>query len=815
MPRSKPHPGSGAPQGASLPRAATVADPGDVTFLLGVVRRNWRLIVAIGAAGLLVGGLYFVLAKPLYLASSRILIDFRRLSPVGENELLINFKVNDAAVDSQTTIIESEGLMRAAIERLALHDDPEFIGTARWWKSILGFAGLVRDPARMTHDERMQTALETFAKRLKAQRVGISYVLETSFRSDDPAKAARIVDEVAAGYVRDQLTTKQDVASGANDWFSKRIQVLNDQVAQAQNAAVAYRKDNQVMLAVGKYVDEQQVVDIGGRLTTARNDRASAESKLARIVDVLSTSKLEGGVGDEFQNQVIVGLRKKYFELARAAAENASRYGEGHEAVVRARASMKEIENAIANEFQRIAQGYRSDAMVTQAREDALTREMQSLATRSAEAQKARVEMTQLDSVVQNFQSIRDNFLSRYAELSQEQSFPITEARVLNRASVPQRAYSPRASLSLAGGLGIGLMLGFLAALSIEIFSRRARKRESVEIVTGTPCLAYLPDLDGARDWRSVLAALRVHLAAWQARAARQFRAGARRRPLRRIEVAFAAAANRAVASLVDASEKAGSRWPALAPGRSAADAPDHLQAAASEPFGIFAEGLRGIKIATHARFDGQRGAVLAFISARPGEGSSTVAANFAAIAASAGQRTVLMDVDLRRSSLTRRIAPAAQTGLQTVYRDFSKLLKAFTLLTSGVHFLPAVDRDTQIHPSELIASTDMRQLIDLLGRTFDLIVLDLPPATSVIDGRAIADLVDGYVLIVEWNRTTLETLGEAMADNPQIARKLIGFAFNKVDLAEAKRIGDYAAVVDREYRDTEATPATVAARTG
>jgi polysaccharide biosynthesis transport protein len=784
MPRSKPHPGSRTLQGSSLPRAATVADPGDITFLLGVVRRNWRLVVSIGAAGLLVGGLYLVLAKPLYLASSRILIDFRRLSPVGENELLLNFKVNDAAVDSQTTIIESEGLMRAAVERLALQNDPEFIGTARWWKSILGFAGLMRDPARMTNDERMQTALETFARRLKAQRVGISYVLEATFRSEDPAKAVRIVDEVAAGYVRDQLSAKQDVASGANDWFSKRIQVLNDQVAQAQNAAVAYRKDNQVMLAVGKYVDEQQVVDISARLTAARNDRASAESKLARIQEVLSTSKLEGGVGDEFQNQVIVGLRKKYFDLARAAAENASRYGESHEAVVRARASMKEIENAIADEFQRIAQGYRSDAMVAKAREESLTREMESLATRSAEAQKARVEMTQLDSVVQNFQTIRDNFLSRYAELSPEQSFPITEARVLNRASIPQKPHSPRASLALAGGLGVGLMLGFLAALGVEIFSRRARKRESVEMVTGAPCLAYLPDLDGVRTWRGALMALRAA-------------------PL-----------------LSDVWERAGKRWPAFAPAKIlgdkiAADTPDHLQVAASQPFGIFAEGLRSIKIAAQARFDGQRGAVLAFISARPGEGSSTVAANFAAIAASAGQRTVLMDADLRRSALTRRIAPAAQTGLQTVYRDFSRLLKAFTLLTSGVHFLPAVGHDSQIHPSELIASADMRQLVDLLRRTFDLIVLDLPPATAVIDGRAIADVVDGYILIVEWNRTTLETLGEAVADNPQIARKLIGFAFNKVDLGEAKRIGDYAAVVDREYRDKEATPATAAARTG
>jgi succinoglycan biosynthesis transport protein ExoP len=208
---------------------------------------------------------------------------------------------------------------------------------------------------------------------------------------------------------------------------------------------------------------------------------------------------------------------------------------------------------------------------------------------------------------------------------------------------------------------------------------------------------------------------------------------------------------------------------------------------------------------------------VLAFVSAQPGEGSSTVAANFASLAAGAGQRTILMDADLRRRTLSRRLAPAAEMGLQSVYRDLSKLLKAFSLFRGGVHFLSAVEGDSGIHPSELIASAEMRQLTDLLRRTFDLIVLDLPPAIATIDGRAVADLVDAYVLVVEWNRTTLETLGEAMAENPQIARKLIGFAFNKVDVAEAKRIGDYAAVIDREYREKGSRPAVLgdaAART-
>jgi succinoglycan biosynthesis transport protein ExoP len=130
------------------------------------------------------------------------------------------------------------------------------------------------------------------------------------------------------------------------------------------------------------------------------------------------------------------------------------------------------------------------------------------------------------------------------------------------------------------------------------------------------------------------------------------------------------------------------------------------------------------------------------------------------------------------------------------------------------VHFLPAVGGDLHVHPSELVASPELLQLVDLLRRTFDFIVLDLPPVTSVIDGRAIANLVDGYILVVEWNRTSLEALGDAMAENPQVARKLIGFAFNKVDLNEAKRIGDYAAVIDREYRDSESLPASAAQRT-
>jgi succinoglycan biosynthesis transport protein ExoP len=344
-------------------------------------------------------------------------------------------------------------------------------------------------------------------------------------------------------------------------------------------------------------------------------------------------------------------------------------------------------------------------------------------------------------------------------------------------------------------------MFGFLGALANETFSRRARMRDPVEAVTGASCLAYLPDLDGDKTW------WRAAAFAQAGRLTGDFRAIALREPARAAALALNNLKSNALARFWQLWIAAGKRWPALSPPRVEAARPSQLDAVTREPFGLFAEGLRSIRIAIDDRFEGRRGVVLGFISARHGEGSSVVAVNFAGVLAGSGQRTILMDLDLRHRSLSRKIAPGAESGLQTVYRDLSRLLKAFVLLPSGAHFLPAVDTEPRVHPSELMAAPEMRQLADLLRRTFDVIAIDLPPAIAMIDGRAVADLVDGYVLVVEWNRTTLETLGEAMAANPQIARKLIGFAFNKVDVAQAKRVGDYAAIADREYFDAASMP--------
>ncbi|MFD0934191.1 GumC family protein, partial [Methylobacterium trifolii] len=452
-----------------------VGDPGDITYLIAVVRRWRRLILGFVLAGVGIALLYLMLATPQYRATARILIDFRRLTDIGQDQLAINSKVNDSAVDSQATIMTSEGVIRAVIRSLKLDADPEFRDDASRLNRALALVGL-GDEAPRTEVERERNTIDSLSKRLLAQRVGVSYVIELRFVSEDAAKATRIVNALAAAYVNDQLAAKQEAAGSANTWYKNRVAELQGQANEAEKAAVAFRTRNRIMLADGHYVDEQQLNDLSTRLITAQTEQGQAQAKLDQI-DAILRNGGEGAVADEFQNNLITALRQKMADINRRIADGVARNGAEHETVERARSDLRAVKASLTEEFQRIAAGYRSTAAVARLNQESITRSLDELAGRSAEAQASRVELAQLQSFSDTYKTMRDAFLSRFAEAAQEQSYPVTEARIVSEAAEPTRPASPNWYKALPAGLAVGFGLGFIVALGRDVLSRRVRDR--------------------------------------------------------------------------------------------------------------------------------------------------------------------------------------------------------------------------------------------------------------------------------------------------------------------------------------------------
>jgi polysaccharide biosynthesis transport protein len=177
---------------------------------------------------------------------------------------------------------------------------------------------------------------------------------------------------------------------------------------------------------------------------------------------------------------------------------------------------------------------------------------------------------------------------------------------------------------------------------------------------------------------------------------------------------------------------------------------------------------------------------VVGVISILPGEGKTAVASNLAQLAGASGSRVLLVDAALYNGKLSSLLAPEATAGLSEVIEKkaaFGDVL--WVLSDTNVKFLPVGDasRSWLHHPTTALGL----QAVLSHDALFDLVVVDLPPVTLVADVREAAAQFDGFLLVVEWGKTSLDVIEAALAGNDQIHRKLLGVILNKVDIKKLR----------------------------
>ena len=166
--------------------------------------------------------------------------------------------------------------------------------------------------------------------------------------------------------------------------------------------------------------------------------------------------------------------------------------------------------------------------------------------------------------------------------------------------------------------------------------------------------------------------------------------------------------------------------------------------------------------------------------SAKAGEGKSTTALNLAATCARAGERTLLMDVDLRRPSL-HDVFPANEegTGLVDVLRgDLPWQRTVVQTDLPNLDFLPT--GDTRDVPIEVLGSLELRQLLlSLSEHHYDRVILDGPAVLGLADCRMLGRIVDGAMMVVRSGSQELRPLQRAKTMLEQSQVHIAGVVFN------------------------------------
>jgi tyrosine-protein kinase Etk/Wzc len=171
-----------------------------------------------------------------------------------------------------------------------------------------------------------------------------------------------------------------------------------------------------------------------------------------------------------------------------------------------------------------------------------------------------------------------------------------------------------------------------------------------------------------------------------------------------------------------------------------------------TDPRSPVAEAFRSLRTGIHFSAINQEKRVLVFTSSFPGEGKSTISTNLAITIAQTGVRVLLIDCDMRRSSLHTKLRIDKVPGLSEVLAGDVKFADAvrtteipnLSLLAAGT---------TPPNPSELLGSESMSSLLGRLRGEFDQIVIDAPPVLAVTDAAILTTLSDIVIVVLETGR--------------------------------------------------------------
>jgi capsular exopolysaccharide synthesis family protein len=170
----------------------------------------------------------------------------------------------------------------------------------------------------------------------------------------------------------------------------------------------------------------------------------------------------------------------------------------------------------------------------------------------------------------------------------------------------------------------------------------------------------------------------------------------------------------------------------------------------------------------------------LAVTSALPGDGKSLAAIGLAVVSSmQPGRRVVLVDCDLRKPAVAASLGLSVDAGLAEVLEGAASLEDAVTRAEgSQLDVLPV--RAQPSNPSELLASENMRKLLEALASQYDRVVLDLPPTLGLPDAKTMSELCDGVIFVVRANVTPEPEIAAALDVIDR--RRILGLVMNGSD---------------------------------
>ena len=558
---------------------------------------------------------------------------------------------------------------------------------------LVGRAG--RNQATSSNPEQLtpaqEVALRNFAAALSVRRDPSSRLVSVSFASHDPKLSADVVNLTMKMFVDRSFESRHEAISQSSTWLARELDDIREKMQYSTHNVEEFQKANGIP-------DLDPASNTYAVETTDLNKQlADAQSQRIQLEAFLRHANDPDSLPQVRNNPVIQALVQKQAEADADLAQAQVIYGANHPTVRKLQNQSNELGRAIKAQLAGVVLELRTNYRATQAREQLLTRAVKG-ATQSLST------LSQYNALKKQAQADRELYNSLYAKIKEAAISAASKSsnlHVVNQARILDHPTRPHRLLNILAGLLVGLIGGVALAFIREGMEDRIQTVDDVRYWTGLSSVAVVP--------------------------------------------AMASAADRKL--LYPGTQKC---FPLLGEVK-AKDSDLFLLERPNAPESEAVHALRTTLLLCHKK---RALKVILVTSPLPGEGKTTLASNLA-IALSACGRTCLVDADLRRPSIGSSFGITPGKGLEHYLRGVAAFeqIAIEPLTTKNLVVIPAMlPSDNAIH---MLTNGRMSELVARLRDSFDFVVLDTPPILPYADGRALAPIADGVVLVGRAGQTS------------------------------------------------------------
>jgi capsular exopolysaccharide synthesis family protein len=650
------------------------------------------------------------------------LIVSKRLTPLYESTVTVD-------VDRKMPT----GVVGQEATQSALNDADQFLATQV--KLIQSDAVLrpvadqynLRD-AEKTTDSNVDQALRLDSpvtlKQLKVTRPPNTYLLLVSYRSKDPRLAADVANAVARSYVEHTYNIRFRSSASLSTFMEKQLEELRAKMERSNMALAQFERELNVINPAEKTnILSARLLQLNTDYTNAQTDRVKKQAAYSSV----SSGTLESQQASS-QGEALKSLTERLGQAQEKFAEVRTHYGPNHPEYRKSEIQLNQVQSqfdaARNGVVRRVEVEYR----------EALSRESmleKAVAQTKAEFDRINARSFQYDSLKHEAEAdkkLYDELITKIREAGINSGFQSSMVRIADNARPNWKPVFPNIRLNLILAFLFSTLMAVGAAIFGDTLDNTIRDSEHISRVVKTEVIGGLPQV---KCWKNRLAL--------------------------------------------------------AAPGaKPTGRATDSIRRDDERMLRSFEESVRTLRNTILLGSFDRRIRSLMITSATPGEGKSTVAVHLALAHAQQEHKTLIIDCDLRRPSIDRKLGLTADRGLSGVILNGNPWRELVRPLPEAPNLYVLPTGASSRRAADLIGKA-LPQILEEAATDYDLVIVDAPPALGFPEPIQMATAVDGVVVIALAGQTNRNALASVVSTLQRLRANVVGVVLNEI----TKDVGD------------------------